>query len=208
MGVKIFSTRCVPNREMFSQVQQTLRMRSFLMVPMEVIGRQRSIRRITLDEDILHIVEQTPSFGAVKCSSPKTILTNIFFYTKLDYTVTSSKSSLTAGVRTSAISIWDTYKYIRDKYIFTVDILCAPHGCDHLRSSFFIFLQELLLKLLAIKVLYSCIPTVGTFPSLSEERDVQPYCFKAVSFGHLIAEDSPVQCPSLPYPSSRSPNGR
>ncbi|GIY79326.1 hypothetical protein CDAR_273591 [Caerostris darwini] len=40
MGVKILSTRCVPSREMFSHVTQTLRMRSFLMVPMEVTGNR------------------------------------------------------------------------------------------------------------------------------------------------------------------------
>ncbi|GIX94939.1 hypothetical protein CDAR_530311 [Caerostris darwini] len=105
MGVKILSTRCEPNREMFSHVHQTLCMRSFLMVPMEVNGRQRSIRTITLEEDALLTVDQTPRFDAVKCSSPKPVLTNIFFYTERDYTITSSKSSLIAGMRPSAISI-------------------------------------------------------------------------------------------------------
>ncbi|GIX78001.1 hypothetical protein CDAR_25171 [Caerostris darwini] len=120
MGVKIFSTRRVPNQEMFSQVHQILRMRSFLMVSMEVTGWQRSIRTIPLAEEILHIGDRTPSFGAVKCSSPKTLLINIFFCTKRDYTVTSSKSSFTAGVRPSAISIWNTDKYICVKHVFTV----------------------------------------------------------------------------------------
>ncbi|GIX77296.1 hypothetical protein CEXT_473691 [Caerostris extrusa] len=131
----------------------------FLMVPMEVTGRQRSIRRITLEEDILHIVDQTPSFGAVKCSSPKTLLTNIFFYTKRDYTVTSSESSLTAGVRTSAKVYGILPISISTISIYSLWIFCQ-------NGKFFIFLQELPLQLLAIKVLYSCIPTVVTFPSL------------------------------------------
>ncbi|GIY50249.1 hypothetical protein CDAR_319211 [Caerostris darwini] len=85
----------------------------------------------------------TPSSDAVKDSSPKTIPTNVLFNTKRDDTVFTFKEPLAADVRPSAIG-----------RLFAESFFAKM-------ISFFIFLQELLLELLIIKVLYSCIPTVG-----------------------------------------------
>ncbi|GIY79376.1 hypothetical protein CEXT_9271 [Caerostris extrusa] len=133
MGVKIFSPGVYQIEKCSLMCIKPYACVVSLIEVMEVTGRQGSIRTITLEEDILHIVDQTPSFGAVKCSSPKTILTNIFFYTKRDYTVTSSKNSLAAGVRPSVIIIWDTDKYICVKYIFTV-VFCQNDKIFHFPS--------------------------------------------------------------------------
>ncbi|GIY69535.1 hypothetical protein CEXT_109011 [Caerostris extrusa] len=104
MGVKTLSTSRAQNREMFFVCIKLLRKPRFLTVPLQVSRQPRSNTTNTLEEDILHTVDQNPSSGVKIHSLNHTYKCPILYMTLRITPFSSTKSPLTAGVRSSATS--------------------------------------------------------------------------------------------------------